>query len=302
MRSAVSPNSLTSLEKHSTKEKWTVDEAYHYCWGVARSHYENFPVASWFLPRAARKHIAAVYAFARGADDFADEPEHRDHRIKGLDRWREMLIDAVRGQAHHPVFVALGESIRSLSLPVPLLDDLLTAFQMDAVETRYERFEDLLEYSRYSANPVGRLVLWICGHREENLGRLSDAICTGLQLTNFWQDIGLDIRRGRVYLPSKEMASTGYTLEDLRNEVPDDRFRRLLQPLVERTRELFHAGRPLGRLVRGGPGFEIRLVCRGGQTILDRIEQADYDVFHRRPKIRTRDKVRLFLGTLSGRG
>jgi phytoene synthase len=301
MKSPDSPNSLISLGKDSAREKWTVGEAYGYCLKVARSHYENFPVASWFLPRKARKHVAAVYSFARGADDLADEPEYRDHRITGLDRWREMLIDAVRGQARHPVFVALGESIRTLDLPVSLLDDLLTAFRMDAVETRYERFDDLLEYSRYSANPIGRLVLWICGRREENLGRLSDAVCTGLQLANFWQDVGVDTRRGRVYLPSEEMAGAGYTLEDLKNEVVDDRFRRLLRPLIERTRDLFRTGQPLGRLVGGGPGFEIRLVCQGGRTILDKIERVDYDVFHRRPEIRTLDKISLFLGTILGR-
>jgi phytoene/squalene synthetase len=155
--------------------------------------------------------------------------------------------------------------------------------------------------ARYSANPIGRLVLWICGRREENLGRLSDAVCTGLQLANFWQDIGVDTRRGRVYLPSEEMAGAGYTLEDLRNEVVDDRFRRLLRPLIERTRELFHTGQPLGRLVGGGPGFEIRLVCQGGRAILDKIERVDYDVFRHRPEILTLDKISLFLGTLWGR-
>ncbi len=301
MKSSGASNSRNPLGNLPTREKWTVANAYRYCFRVARSHYENFPVASWFLPRRARKHVATVYAFARGADDFADEPEYKDHRIAGLDSWREMLIDAIRGQADHPVFVALSDSLRSLDLPVHLLDDLLTAFRMDAVETRYERFDDLLEYSRFSANPIGRLVLWICGHREENLGRLSDAICTGLQLTNFWQDIGVDAKRGRLYLPSSELAEHGYALDDLDNEVVDDRFRSLLQSLVERTRTLFQTGRPLGRLVGGGLGFEVRLVRQGGMAILDKIERVDYDVFRKRPRIRTSDKVRLFLRTLSGR-
>lgn len=284
--------------KDFLKNPCSVDEAYTYCAEVARSHYENFPVASFFLPKESRKHVAVVYAFARGADDLADLVEDRNCRLEGLDNWREMLFDAARGQAKHPVFIALSDSIRTMNLPVPLLDDLLTAFRMDAVETPYTKFNDLLNYSRYSANPIGRLVLHICGVKDAHMSVLSDSICTGLQLTNFWQDIGVDTSRGRLYLPSEEMANAGYGLEDLKKETVDDRFKRLVRSLVDRTRELFHKGSPLGKMVGGGLGFEIRLVCLGGQRILDMVKVVDYDVFRRRPELKSFDKAWIFARAL----
>ena len=206
------------------REDDPLGEAYAYCQQVARRHYENFPVASWLLPPEMRPHVAAVYAFARLADDFADEGT-RDpaERERLLDDWLERLHASMatghkthigRGD-HHLVFAALGATIRDRDLPVPLFEDLLSAFRQDVRVVRYQTWDDLFDYCRRSANPVGRLVLRIAGHRDDTLDAASDAVCTALQLTNFWQDLDIDWRRGRLYLPASERESAGARVEDL---------------------------------------------------------------------------------------
>src|SRR5215831_12399444 len=198
----------------------TVDEAYAYCERLARSHYENFPVGSILVPKRLRKHVYSVYAFARVADDFADEGYETGElteaqRLAALDDWERKLEDCYRGRADHPVFVALAETVKELRLPIQLFTGLLSAFKQDVVKRRYADFEEVLDYCSRSANPVGRLILLLFDYREEGLAELSDCVCTGLQLANFWQDVEVDIRKDRVYLPQNEMARFGVSDDDL---------------------------------------------------------------------------------------
>jgi phytoene synthase len=285
-----------------------LQSAYAACAAVARGHYENFPVASLLLPRGMRPHVAAVYAFARAADDFADEGDRSpEERIRLLDRWQSRLHEAASGQhsavqgppelgepAHtREVFMALGVTVRRLGLPVALLEDLLSAFRQDVWMTRYETWGSLFDYCRRSANPVGRLVLRIGGYAGDDLDRWSDAICTALQLTNFWQDVQSDFVRGRIYLP----------LEELREHRADERalaegrltpeWRGALASGVRRTRALFDEGVPLCGRLRGRLRYEVRVTWLGGTQILDRLEAVDFDVIHRRPTIRAIDLPRL---------
>ena len=271
-------------------------EAFRYCLGIARRHYENFPVASIFIPRDLRPHVAAVYAFARAADDMADEGDDLPAtRLEHLDRWEARLDACYGGQPDHPVFVALADTVRRYGIPRKPLADLLRAFRMDVTRRRYNRFEDLLEYCRYSANPIGHLVLYIFREARGRNAELSDQICTALQLTNFWQDLSLDWKKGRVYLPLEDLALFGYTEEDFRHGVVDDRFRRLMEFEVSRTREMFAQGRELLYAVGGPLRFELLLTYRGGMAVLDAIENQGYAVLSQRPIISAWDKVTIGL-------
>jgi phytoene synthase len=261
----------------------TVDEAFAHCEARVRSHYENFPVGLW-VPKDKRPYVHAIYAFARAADDFADEPIYEGHRQEKLDQWEQRLHAAYRGEAEDPIFIALGETVRRLDIPKELLLDLLSAFRQDTVKQRYETWEELLDYCRRSADPVGRLVLLVFGYRDPALPPLSDAVCTALQLANHWQDLAVDLRKGRIYVPRELLDRFSVKEWDLNAAVVDDGFRALMAELVGRTRVLFTRGRPLcdraGRDLR----FELRLTWLGGSGILDRIESAGYDVFRRRPR------------------
>jgi squalene synthase HpnC len=262
------------------------DAAFEYCARLTAAHYENFPVASLFLPEEKRDYVRAVYAFSRVADDYADEGERTvDERIALLDDWGRKLDDAYNGEADHPVFVALSETVRKNRIPKDLLSDLLSAFRQDAIGHRYGTLDDLLDYCSRSANPVGRIVLHIFGHREEELCRMSDCVCTALQLTNFWQDLGTDLARGRLYLPDSEMERFGYTEPAWRERVVDDRFRALMASLVGTTRDLFMAGAGLPDRVERDIHLELRLVWLGGMTILRKIEESGFDLYGRRPKL-----------------
>ncbi len=277
-------------------------EAFEECERLARTHYENFPVASFFLPKDIRPHVAAIYAFARTADDFADEGEHAPAwRLKALDDWGEQLRACYEGRAETPVFVALQETVRVKGIPRQLLDDLLTAFRMDVTTKRHRTFNDVLFYCRHSANPVGRLVLYLFGDVDEQKLGLSDNICTALQLANFWQDIAVDLRKDRVYLPLEEIERFGYTEQQLLGQQPDGSFVELLRFQVERTRNYFDAGKPLIDIVVPKLRFELALTWLGGVTILDKIEHAGYDVFNNRPVIGTADKLTIFLKALTRR-
>ncbi len=272
----------------------TADAAFAYCAKLTNAHYENFPVASLFLPEEKRDYVRAVYAFSRVADDFADEGARTvDERLALLDDWGRRLDDAYAGNADHPVFIALAETVRKNRIPREYLSRLLSAFRQDVTVNRYETLDGLLEYCSRSANPVGRIVLHIFGHREEELGRMSDCICTALQLTNFWQDIGSDLERDRLYIPLSEMERLGYSEREWKARVVDDRFRKLMSSLVGTTRDLFMAGSGLPDRVERDILLELRLVWLGGMSILRRIERSGYDVFSRRPSISVPGKAML---------
>lgn len=253
-------------------------------------HYENFPVASVLLPRALRGPVAAIYAFARSADDFADEGQlPADQRLAMLAAYRAEL-DAIEANkpTEHPVFRRLRPAIADHDLPLPLFRDLLDAFEQDVVKTRYANFAELADYCRRSANPVGRLLLRLFrADTPENLLR-ADAICTALQLINHWQDVGIDAAkgdRGRIYLPQDDMARFGLDDATVRSRVASADFRSLLRFQVERARALMLSGAPLGWDLPGRIGLEIRAITAGGLRVLDKIEAVDYDVFKRRPKL-----------------
>lgn len=279
--------------------------AYAACQRLAREHYENFPVASRLLPRPMRPHVAAVYAFARVADDFADEggrsPGER-HRL--LDDWLARLRACVEpaGQAdaagrhadpHRPVFIALGHTIRTCRLPLSLFEELLSAFRQDVTVRRYATWDSVLDYCRRSANPVGRLVLRIAGYRNEALDRSSDCLCTALQLANFWQDLERDWLRGRLYVPADDVAACGAAEADLDARRVTPAWRCALERVAARTRALFDGGRAVCDGVRGPLRLELRLTWLGGARILDRIERAGFDVFAARPTLRGGDTFAL---------
>jgi squalene synthase HpnC len=276
--------------------------AYESCAADARAHYENFPVASILIPRRMRHHVAAVYAFARAADDFADEgerpPEERQRLLHG---WLQRLRDCVPGpvagsppMAGEPknavdIFLALGASIREKALPRELFEDLLSAFAQDVVINRYDTWEHLLDYCRRSANPVGRLVLRIAGHRDDRLDGWSDAICTGLQLTNFWQDLAIDFSRGRLYVPTVDVERRGARERDLAAGTLTSSWRDVLSDVASRTRALFAEGRPLCDHMRGRLRHELRMTWLGGTRILDRLEREGFDPVHHRPTLGAAD-------------
>lgn len=290
-----------------------LQRAYASCVNEARGHYENFPVASFLVPRTMRRHVAAVYAFARAADDFADEGERTaDVRRTLLDGWLQRLQDAAPSAAGSmeraawpeqsaprpgepqnapAVFLALGASIRSVPLPLAPFEDLLSAFRQDVDVTRYASWTALLDYCRRSANPVGRLVLRIAGYDEARLDAWSDAICTALQLTNFWQDLKIDFDRGRIYLPEEERSLHGAEEADLAAGHVTEPWQRALSAATGRTRALFMEGRPLCDAVRGRLRLELRATWLGGMRVLDRLERVAFDVVRRRPSLGARDAL-----------
>ncbi|MDX2032650.1 MAG: squalene synthase HpnC [Blastocatellia bacterium] len=287
-------------------ENGGVAESFAWCERLARSHYENFPVGSLLVPRAVRRHVYSIYAFARVADDLADEGYESDdgpseaQRLAELDAWETKLDAAVRGRADHPVFIALAVTLRELRLPADLLRDLLSAFKQDVTRRRYENFEEVLDYCARSANPVGRLILHLFGYADEERQRLSDEICTALQLANFWQDVAVDIRKDRVYLPRDEMARFGVCVEDLRARRFGPEYAALMRFQVERTREGFLRGAALPSRVRGRLAIELRLTWLGGMRILERIEEMNYDTLNARPRITSADKIRILFKSLVG--
>ena len=270
----------------------SMDEAFAYCEARTKAHYENFPVGL-FVPKDKRPYVYALYAFARAADDFADEPIYEGVRQRKLNDWQALLEAAYRGEAEGPIFVALGETVRRLGIPKQLLLDLLSAFRQDTVKDRYASWDELLDYCRRSANPVGRLVLHVFEERDPALAPLSDAICTGLQLANHWQDAAIDHARGRVYVPEELQRRHGVTSWDFTGGRVSDAWRGMMAELVLRTRRLFEEGRPLCDRVGKPLRFEMRLTWLGGMSILDRVEAVGGDVFTRRPRHGAIDKAAL---------
>jgi len=267
---------------------------------LARAHPENFFIGSLFLPRAKRRHLAAVYAYARLADDIADGDLPSREKLAALDCWEERLDGCLRGVATHPVFVALGETIRQCDLPVAPLRDLLQAFRHDAAFRPFGTFADLLAYCRNSANPVGRIVLALFDYRDEQRAELSDHICTALQLTNFWQDLGIDLASGRLYVPLADLERFGVSRSALEAGGSPRNLPELLRFEVERTRELFARGLPLADRVSRRLAREVRMFASGGLTILEHIEAGGYSPVERRPRLTARDKVRLLTLGLVG--
>jgi squalene synthase HpnC len=270
----------------------TVEEAFAYCEARAKAHYENFPVGL-FVPRGRRPYVHALYAFMRAADDFADEPVYEGVRREKIDQWEALTEAAYRGEAEGPIFVALAETVRRLGIPKQLLLDLLSAFRQDTEKSRYASWDELLDYCRRSANPVGRLVLLVFEQRDDALPGFSDSICTALQLANHWQDAAIDYGRGRVYVPEDLMRRHGVGSWDFSTGRVSDGWRGLMAELIARTRELFERGKPLCDRVGRELRFEMRLTWLGGMSILDRIEASGGDVFRRRPKHSALDKAAL---------
>lgn len=274
---------------------WSLQEAEAYTRWLARSHYENFHVVTFLLPRALRQDFYNLYAYCRWADDLGDELGDPAESLRRLDWWEEQLEAMYRGHASHPVFVALRRTAERHGLPKQPLADLLQAFRQDQTVRRYRTWDELLAYCRYSANPVGRLVLHLCGYRDAERQRLSDATCTGLQLANFWQDVSVDLEKGRVYLPLEAIERHGYSLEELRARRVTPAFRSLMREAVERARQFFLEGMPLAAMVDRRLAVDIELFTRGGLRLLELIERRDYDVLRARPVIGRVDRLRLLL-------
>ena len=273
----------------------TLDEARAYCRRLAESHYENFHVVSRFLPKVLRPHFHAIYAYCRISDDLGDEVGDRSVALALLDLWGRELDACYEGRARHPVFVALAETIRVCAIPKEPFADLLTAFRQDQTATRYETMQDVLGYCRYSANPVGRLVLYACGEVSEENFRLSDATCTALQLANFWQDVREDWARGRVYLPQKDMEFFHVSDNTIAEGIATEPFRGLMRTEVNYARDLFERGLPLIGMVNRALALDLDLFSRGGLEILRAIERSDYDVLSGRPAISKATKAGLAL-------
>ena len=263
-------------------------------------HYENFPVASFFLPARLRAPIKAIYAFARTADDFADEGEHpAEWRLSRLAEYHAWLRELERGKpVEHPVFAALAPHIRAHDLPYALFHDLLEAFEQDCVKRRYANFGEVMQYCRRSANPIGRLLLHLYGDRDAKHLAWSDGICSALQLINFLQDTAEDWQKGRVYLAHDEMARFGVTEQHLAEGRIDTAWRQLMQHQIERARRMLQAGAPLGAALPGRIGLEMRLIILGGSRILEKLHAADGKVFTQPPRLDLRDWLGMLRGAL----
>ena len=271
----------------------SLEEAYSYCQRLARTHYENFSVATWFLPRRLRQHFFNLYAYCRISDDLGDETGDRATSLALLNQWEDELNACYQGRSRHPVFVALATTVREFDIPKQTFADLIQAFRQDQNVAGYESFEDLLEYCRYSANPVGHLVLYVCAYRDGERQQLSDFTCTALQLANFWQDVSVDYRKGRIYLPREDLRRHGVeeSVIAVDNNTPE--FRNLMRFEVERAREYFARGLPLRRTVDRALAIDLELFTRGGQEILNAIERENYAVLGNRPTLSKARKLML---------
>jgi len=273
----------------------SLEEARAYCKRLAESHYENFHVASWFLPKRLRPHFQSIYAYCRISDDLGDEVGNREQSLALLDLWGEQLDSCYRGKARHPVFVALAATIAECGIPKQPFADLLVAFRQDQTTTRFESMADVLGYCRYSANPVGHLVLHSAGYRDAEMFQLSDFTCSALQLANFWQDVRADFKKGRIYIPLEDMRRFGVEQAVLASGQVTHGFRELMRYEVNETRKMFAAGAPLIAMVDRELAVDLELFTRGGLEILHAIEAQDYDVLLARPSISKWRKAGLLL-------
>lgn len=276
-------------------------EARAYCERLAKTHYENFSVATWFLPAKLRRHFYNVYAYCRISDDLGDEVGNPQQSLELLDQWEGELNACYAGQPRHPVFVALQETVKQFGIPKHEFSDLLIAFRQDQTVTRFDTFQDILGYCRYSANPVGHLVLYLCGYSDAERQQLSDCTCTALQLANFWQDVAVDYGKGRIYLPLEGMRRYGVSEDDIAQRRATPQFIALMKFEVARAREWFERGFPLVKKVSKELALDIELFSRGGQEILNAIERQGFDVLRRRPVISKRRKLLLVARAVAGK-
>ncbi len=274
-------------------KKLSARQCRRYCRRLARRHYENFTVVSWLLPRHLRQHFCHIYAYCRWADDLADETAGPKQALALLQWWESLLQLCYRGEAQHPVFVALGETIREFNIPIDPLADLLVAFRQDQQVVRYETQEQLIGYCRYSANPVGRLVLFLGRCHDVRRGLLADSICTGLQLANFCQDVARDYARGRIYIPQTQLHRFGCDESVFARREANGPFRRLLEAEVAEAEGWLRRGQPLVELVPEELRFDVALFVEGGLAILEAIRRQQFDVWSRRPVIGKLAKLRL---------
>jgi squalene synthase HpnC len=273
----------------------SLEEARVYCERLAKSHYENFSVATWFLPRRLRQHFYNVYAYCRISDDLGDEVGNPQQSLELLDQWEGQLNSCYGGSPRHPVFVALRETVEQCGIPKYEFSDLLIAFRQDQTVSRFETFDDVLGYCRYSANPVGHLVLYLCGYSDRGRQQLSDYTCTALQLANFWQDVFVDYGKGRIYLPLEDLRRFGVTGDDIAQRRATPQFVTMMEFEVERAREWFERGLPLVKMVSRELAVDLELFSRGGQEILNAIERQGFDVLRSRPVISKPRKLMLVL-------
>ena len=271
----------------------SVEEAREYCARLTRTHYENFSVATWFLPRRLRQHFFNVYAYCRISDDLGDEVGDTAASLALLDQWQRQLDACYEGSPRHPVFVALAETVRQFDIPKHEFSDLLIAFRQDQTVTRFETFNDVLGYCHYSANPVGHLVLYLCGYRDSERQQLSDYTCTALQLANFWQDVSVDYAKGRIYLPLEDLCQFGVSEEDIAQHRNTPEFVAMMKFEVDRARDWFRHGLPLVSKVNRDLAIDLELFTRGGQEILHAIEKQGYAVLGNRPAISKPRKLAL---------
>src|SRR2546426_7517095 len=279
----------------------TKAEAREYCRRLARTHYENFSVATWFLPSRLRQHFFNVYAYCRISDDLGDEVGDSTSSLQLLDQWEGELNACYDGHPRHPVFVALAETVRMFEIPRQEFADLLTAFRQDQTVSRFETFQDLLGYCRYSANPVGHLVLYLGGYRDNERQRLSDFTCTALQLANFWQDVSRDYGKGRIYLPLEDLQHYKVSERDIAATQNTASFCEMMRFEVERAREWFRRGLPLVKKVDPELAIDIELFSRGGQEILNAIERQGFAVLGRRPSTSKARKLALVMRAALGK-
>jgi squalene synthase HpnC/squalene synthase HpnD len=281
------------LAEHAPPAGCASDVAQQYTRRLATHHYENFSVVSWLLPKELHQHFYNVYAYCRWADDLGDEIPETARALELLDWWERELEACYDGKPSHPVFVALRETIVAKDIPKQPFADLLRAFRQDQTVKRYPTWGAVIDYCQYSANPVGRLVLYLCGYRDEPRQRLSDATCTALQLANFWQDVSRDLEKGRIYIPLDAAAAHGLSEADIVERRFDDRYVALVKHLIARTRDLFAEGLPLAKMVDGRLSVDLEMFSRGGLAVLDAIEAQGYDTLHHRPAIGKGKQIRL---------
>jgi len=271
----------------------SLQDAQAYCERLARTHYENFSVATWFLPKRLRQHFFNVYSYCRISDDLGDETGDRDASLQLLNEWETELNACYEGSPRHPVFVALAGTVQQFQIPKQTFADLLTAFRQDQKVTRYQTFDDLLGYCRNSANPVGHLVLYLCGYNDADRQQLSDFTCTALQLANFWQDVTVDYEKGRIYLPIEDLDRFQVSENDIAAGRNTPQFREMMRFEVQRAREWFERGLPLVGKVSRELAIDLELFSRGGQEILNAIERQNFAVLGRRPEISKSRKLAL---------
>ena len=299
---------LHSLGWNALPESYRIPEtapsladARAYCGRLAKTHYENFSVATWFLPAKLRQHFYNVYAYCRISDDLGDEVGNARESLELLDQWEAELNACYSGSQRHPVFVALAETVRQFNIPKHEFSDLLIAFRQDQNVTRFETFDDVLGYCRYSANPVGHLVLYLCGYSDAERQQLSDYTCTALQLANFWQDVVVDYGKGRIYLPLEDLRRFGVSGEDIAQRRATPQLIELMKFQVQRAREWFELGLPLIGKVNKELAIDLELFSRGGQEILNAIERQGFDVLQQRPAISKSRKLWLVARAAAGK-